>query len=122
MDKSTTIALVMLDYSKAFDCLDYELLISKLHYFGVGSGALEWFRPCLFNRERQVQLDISGESKLSSKRRIKSGVFQGFILGPLLFVLYTSDLTNIIDVLGCFFFVTNEHIRLMHYERKFNIA
>ena len=73
---------IFLDFSKAFDTVNHDVLLNKLNY-GVRGNALEWFTSYLSDRRQYVT--YNGCS--SSTKYIKCGVLQGFILGPLLFLL-----------------------------------
>ena len=80
---------VFLDLSKAFDTLDHFILIEKLSYYGVSGSALRWFTSYLSNLQRFV--DISGSK--SDILPLSTGVPQGSILGPLLFIIYMNDIS-----------------------------
>ena len=82
---------VYLDFSKAFDTVDHEMLLSKLPHYGIKGNCLNWFQSYLFYRKQFVT--YNGVS--SPVNRITCGVPQGSILGPLLFLLYINDLGNI---------------------------
>lgn len=88
MDGSKVSCLVLLDYSKAFDLINHDMLIAKVKYFGFSEQVCAWLSSYLFERAQMVDLE-GVRSRLVS---IKQGVPQGSILGPLLFSLYTSDL------------------------------
>ena len=75
---------IFIDLSKAFDTVDHNILISKLEHYGARGTSLRGFESYLSNRQQYVE--FNGVSTESCK--IKCGVPQGSILGPLLFLLY----------------------------------
>ena len=77
--------------SKAFDTLDHTILIHKLNYYGMTGIAVNLFKRCLSNRVQYVDINRS----ISSMQHITTGVPQGSILGPLLFLIYMNDLPNV---------------------------
>ena len=77
-----------MDLSKAFDTLDHSILLTKLKYYGIQDNELMWFSSYLTNRQQYVELDgISSDLK-----PLFTGVPQGSILGPQLFLIYMNDI------------------------------
>lgn len=93
LDRGSTAILVLLDLSAAFDTIDHEILLSRLeNLIGIKGKALNWFRSYLRDRHQYVYLN----NESSYRSRVKYGVPQGSILGPLLFTLYILPLGKII--------------------------
>ena len=93
LDRGETPFCFFLDLSKAFDTLDHTILLKKLKYYGVQGTTLNWFHSYLSDRVQFVDIDgIKSEPKL-----IKTGVPQGSILGPLLFIIYMNDINLATD-------------------------
>ena len=84
MDNNEIPFNIYLDLSKAFDTLDHNILLDKLHYYGVRNTPLDLFKNYPTNRKQYVEID-SVKSKMGE---IQTGVPQGSILGPLLFIIY----------------------------------
>ncbi len=86
MDNGETPINIYLDLSNAFDTLNHNILLHKLEYYGVQDISLNLFKNYLSNRKQYVEYD--GVS--SKMQNIATGVPQGSILGPLLFIIYIS--------------------------------
>lgn len=86
MDRGMYVALVLLDFSKAFDTISHDLLLLILKYIGLGPSAVELFRQYLADRHQIVRCG----DRCSQPGRLSFGVPQGSVLGPILFIIYTS--------------------------------
>ena len=110
MDNRESTAGVFLDLSKAFDTIDRHILPNKLHHYGIRGHSFNWVSSYLTNRKQLVQFT----SACSQPEPIVSGIPQGSILGPLLFIIYINDLPNASNLLKTFIFADDTSLFYSH--------
>lgn len=93
LDKGLVSVLVLLDFSKAFDTINHKLICAKLKFYGFLPSAVSLITSYLSDRSQKIVVNNISSTNLN----IMSGVPQGSILGPLLFIIYTTELINSIS-------------------------
>ena len=91
LDRKQHVISVLIDLSKAFDTVDHVILMEKLHEYGIRGLSHKWIANYLCNRSQRVRVNNS----FSPIHSVSLGVPQGSLLGPILFLLYVNDVTNV---------------------------
>ena len=105
---------VFIDFPKAFDTVDHNILIDKLNLYGIKNNSLKWFPSYLSNRKRFIQAGAITTSSLD----IICGVPQGSILGPLLFIIDVNDICNIPKIFEPIIFTDDKSLFFSHRSIK----
>ncbi len=91
-DNQNFVWTVFINLRKVFDMVDHGILLKKLVTYGVEGREIEWFRSYLSNHIQQLNF----KRTLSDEQPVTIGVPQGFILGPLLFIIFMNDVSDAI--------------------------
>ena len=113
IDKKFKVAIVSLDLSKAFDTINHELLLTKLRSFNLGANSIDFLNSYLTNRTQICKFS----KYISTEEKIKSGVPQGSILGPFLFLCFVNDLPNVF-VNMCKFMAYADDTQLLVFDKN----
>lgn len=90
LDERKPVLCVFIDFSKAFDLVDHKMLLCLLEQYGVRGVALRWFENYLSRRRFRVKIG----NHIKDKVLVESGVLEGSILGPILYLLHVNDICN----------------------------
>ena len=119
LDNCNAVDQIYLDLQKAFDKVPHRRLLYKLQKYGISNKLLAWIESFLSQRTQRVKVN----GKLSRKAKVCSGVPQGSVLGPILFILYINDLPNNLKHCTCDIFAddTKIHATANNLEEAENI-
>ena len=105
LDNGELVLGIFLDFSKAFDTAYHAILLQKLNHYGIRGCALKWLESYLSNRTQYA----SYNDPISKLATIKGGVPHGSILGPLLFLIYTNDFSQVCKSTSLFLFADDSN-------------
>lgn len=90
VDRGKYVFSLFVDFRKAFDCVNHDILLSKLKHYGIRGDCHSWFESYLSGRSQFIEMD----GCVSTSEFVYSGVPQGSILGPLLFLVFINDIVK----------------------------
>lgn len=118
LDKQEHVLVTYVDYTKAFDLLDKEVMIRELRKIGVCGKALNWFRNYMSDRQYVVQY----KNVYSDLKTSNSAIAQGSVLGPLLYIIYTNCLEDRMEKKHTKVFMYADDIAIITFHKNLELA
>ena len=94
LDKGNFACGVFIDLHKAFDTVNYDILLSKLNHYGIRGVTFNWFKSYLSDRTQYTSIN----NERSEIQNIRYGIPKGSILGPLLFLIHIDEFTTLLMI------------------------
>jgi hypothetical protein len=117
LDEGLPFDVVYLDFKKAFDTVPHQRLIRKLKAYGIKQPLVLWIEDFLSSRTQRVSIN----GTFSGWKEVLSGIPQGSVLGPLLFVIYINDLPDVVESFNALFADDTKIYAPVKYEEQANI-
>jgi ribonuclease P/MRP protein subunit RPP40 len=108
LNNRLTTDIIYIDFQKAFDSVSHQKLVKKIECYGVRDDLLAWIKAFLTNRTQAVKVN----GCISNNISISSGVPQGSVLGPTLFLLFINDIADIFPCLNIRFKLFADDVKL----------
>ena len=119
-DQGLITTAVFLDLLKAFDTLSHPILFAKLTKYGIRGLTLDWFKSYLSNRYIRVKCQTSeSTTSYSELQEVAYGAPQGSCLGPLLFSMFTNDISKHLCYTKCILFADDTTIYMTHSNQNY---
>lgn len=116
-EENNNVIGIYLDIEKAFDSLNWKILINKLNALNIKQDAQKWIKSYLTNRKQQVEIGyIKNNIELKTKSKLQDmtqGIPQGSILGPLLFIIYEQFSENLPKGMDCIIFADDTTVLIL---------
>ena len=114
LENGDAIDVIYTDFSKAFDSVPHQRLLRKMKSLGIIGDALGWVKGFLSNRRQRVRVD----NELSDWINVISGIPQGSVLAPILFLIFINDMPDVVESMCQLFADDAKIFRSVHLREK----